>query len=73
MCLTIPGKIINITGDIATIDYGSETREAKLIDEEFKIGDFVLVKAKVVVEKVPKDHMDAWLNVLHEINEREIA
>ena len=50
MCLTIPGKIVKIEGDIATLDYGSEKRDAKIIEGDYKVGDFVLVQAKVVVE-----------------------
>jgi hypothetical protein len=30
----------------------------------------VLVKAKIVVEKVPEEQMQGWLEVLNEIEER---
>ena len=73
MCLTIPGKIIKIEGDIATLDYGSEKRQAKLIDNKFKLGDCVLVQAKVVVEKVSEEQMKGWLEVVKEINQRQEA
>lgn len=71
MCLTIPGKIIKIEGDIATLDYGSETRQAKLIEPGFELGDYVLVQAKVVVEKVPEEQMKGWLEVLKDIQSRQ--
>jgi len=75
MCLTIPGKIIQIDNDIATLDYGSEKREAKIIQgvEEFKVGDHVLVQAKVVVEKVSEEQMAGWLEVLKEIEDRQVG
>ena len=65
MCLTVPGKIIEIEKDIATIDYGSETRKAKLIDLNYNVGDIVLVKAKIVVEKVSEEQYQGWLEVLN--------
>jgi len=72
MCLTIPGKIIEINNvGIATLDYGSEKRQAKIVEGDFKVGDFVLVQAKVVVEKVPEEQMIGWLEVLKNIQERQ--
>lgn len=65
MCLNVPGKIIEIERDFATIDYGSEKRIAKLIDKNYKIGDYVLVKAKIVIEKVSEEQIRAWLEILN--------
>jgi len=73
MCLTIPGKIIEIKGDIATLDYGSEKRQAKIIEGDYKLGDFVLVQAKLVVEKVSEEQMTGWLEVLKDIQSRQEA
>jgi len=72
MCLTIPGKIIKIENNIATLDYGSEKREAKIIEQGFKVGDFVLVQAKIVIEKVSEEQMKGWLEVLEGIQERQL-
>lgn len=70
--MTIPGKIVKIKGDIATLDYGSEIREAKIVEGNYRVGDFVLVQARVVVEKVEGKQMEGWLEVLKEIQEREV-
>lgn len=70
MCLTIPGKIIKIEGDVATLDYGSEKREAKIVEGDYKVGDCVLVQAKIVVEKVPEEQMNGWLEVLKDVESR---
>ena len=66
MCLAIPGKIIDIKNDIATIDYGSEKRKAKIVQDNFKIGDYVIVQAKIVTEKVPKEQVGKWLELLQD-------
>lgn len=64
MCLAIPGKIILIEGDVATVDYGSEKRKAKIIEGKFKKGDFVIVQGKIVIEKVPEEQVKGWLDVV---------
>ena len=64
MCLAIPGKIIEIKNDIALIDYGSEKRQAKIIIGDFKINDYVIVQGKIIIEKVPEEQVQGWLNLL---------
>lgn len=66
MCLAVPGKIIKIEGDIATIDYGSETRKAAIVEDNYKIGDYVIVQGKIVIEKVPKKDVKQWLEMFDE-------
>lgn len=55
MCLGVPGKIIEINGDTAIVDYEIEKREAKLLDNSFKVGDYILVQAKIAVMKIPEN------------------
>jgi len=64
MCLAIPGKIVKIKENIATIDYGSEKREAKIVEGKFKVNDFVIVQGKIVIEKIPKNQVRGWLELL---------
>ena len=64
MCLSVPGKIVKIKGNIASIDYGSEKREAKIIEGDLKVGDFVIVQNKVIVEKISEEQVAGWLNLL---------
>ena len=65
MCLSYPGKIIKISKDLATIDYTSEKRKAKLISKKLKIGDYVIVQGKIVIEKVDKKSAEKWLEMIH--------
>ena len=52
MCLAVPGKIIKISQDKATVDYGTEKRVATIIDDEYALGDYVIVQGKIVITKV---------------------
>ena len=56
MCFAIPGKIIKIIGDNVVIEYiNNQKRTALLIQEdEYKVGDYVFVSSKIVVQKIPK-------------------
>ena len=54
MCLSVPGKIIEVKSEIATVDYGAEKRKAKLISKNYKKGDYVIIQGGVVVQKVDK-------------------
>ncbi len=64
MCLAVPGKIIDIKKDIAIIDYGSEKRQAKIIEGNYKTGDYVIVQARIVSEKVSEEQVKGWLEIL---------
>lgn len=57
MCLAIPGRIIKIKEDEAVIDYSGIEKIAKIIDKKskYKIGDYVLVQSKIIIEKLPKN------------------
>jgi len=55
MCMAIPGKIVKINGDTATIEYPGQTREAKIIDGEYNIGDYVFISAQIIVQKLTEE------------------
>jgi hydrogenase expression/formation protein HypC len=54
MCLAIPGKVVEIAGENAIVDYEGEKREARLLNENIKIGDYVVVQNKLILQKVPE-------------------
>lgn len=61
MCLAVPGKIIKIKDDIATIDYGVEKRSGKLIEKGFAVGDYAIVQGGIAIQKVGKKEAEAAL------------
>jgi len=67
MCLAIPGKIVKINGDTAIIEYPGQTREAKIIDGEYKLGDYVFVSAQIIVQKLTEEEalesLKGWKDV----------
>jgi len=61
MCLAMPGKIISIENDTAVIQYPAETRSARLISDEFKVGDYVFVQAGIVLDKISREEAEESL------------
>jgi hydrogenase expression/formation protein HypC len=68
MCLAIPGKIIKIEGETATVDYGDEKREARLINKDIKVDDYVVVQNKLILQSIPeeqaKESIKLWKKAL---------
>jgi hydrogenase expression/formation protein HypC len=62
MCLAVPGKIVKIKGDEATVDYGIEKRKGKLI-ERYKVGDYVIIQGGIVAMKIEKKEALASLRL----------
>jgi len=66
MCLAVPGKIIKIEKDEATIDYELEKRKGKIVEGDFKVGDFVIVQGGFIVSKVPEQEAVSALKLYKE-------
>ena len=67
--MAVPGKVIEIQGDKATVEYGEGvTNKANITLVEAKVGDYVLVHAgfaiKVMSEADAMASLDAWRQVL---------
>ena len=60
MCMAIPGKIVKYNGGKVTVDYGSQSVEASVIDGNYKLGDYVIVQGRLVIEKIPKAQVKKW-------------
>ena len=58
MCVALPGKVIEINGRDAIVDFNGNqvTARAGLVD--VKVGDYVLVHAGCVIQKVSKQDME---------------
>jgi hydrogenase assembly chaperone HypC/HupF len=68
MCLAIPGKIVNIVGDIGEIDFGGVIRKANITMVEAKIGDWAVIHAgfaiEIMDEEEAKETIALWNEVL---------
>lgn len=67
MCLAVPAKIIEINGDMATIEVGGNTRQISIVlTPGVKLGDYVLLHAGFALEYIDPEEAKATLRLLEE-------
>jgi hydrogenase maturation factor len=66
MCLAVPGKIVEKKGKAVVVDYGSVKHKAAIVEGSYRVGDFVIVQGKIVVDKVPAAQVKRWHKFLDE-------
>ena len=72
MCFAIPGKVVSINEDAETaeVDYDVEIRTVGIpLLPELKVGDYVLVQAKMAVQVVPDDRVARFKESLEFLEE----
>ncbi|MDE5973365.1 MAG: HypC/HybG/HupF family hydrogenase formation chaperone [Eubacterium sp.] len=69
MCVAAPGKIIEINGDTAVIDYNGNKVNANKGIVDVKIGDYVLVHAGLIIQVLPEDEAENMLELFEELGE----
>lgn len=69
MCVAVPGKIIEINGNIAKVNILDNITEANISLVSAKLGDYVLIHAGCVLEVMKKDIAEEILWMFRELEE----
>jgi hydrogenase expression/formation protein HypC len=74
MCLGVPGKVIEIDGVMATVDFFGVRREVRLdiVDEPVAVGDYVLNHVGFAIRRIPEEEIGETL-ALYEMLLQEAA
>jgi hydrogenase expression/formation protein HypC len=69
MCLGVPGKVIEIKGDVATVDFWGVRREVRLeiVDEPVAPGDYILNHVGFAIRRIPPEDIEVTLALYDEI------
>lgn len=67
MCLGIPGRVIEVKGSRALVDFGGIVREVDATIEEVSSGDYVLVHVGIVIAKIDEKEAMEIMELLREI------
>ena len=70
MCVAAPGRVLDIKNNIATIEYSGNTVNANAGLVKIKPGDYVLVHAGLVIQRVDEEeakNMTELFNTLEEL------
>ncbi len=68
MCLAIPGKIVELQGDRAIVDFGGVKQEVDVsLLEDVEEGDWVIVHTGFAIQKLSEEEAKASLEVWEEV------
>lgn len=69
MCLAVPGRISEIKGNKAIVDYGGVKRTADISLVDVKEGDYVIVHAGFAIQVLSKKDAEETLKIFEEFFE----
>lgn len=69
MCVAAPGKVIEINGNTAVIDYNGNKINANKGIVDVKIGDYALVHAGLIIQIIPEDEAKNMIDIFNELGE----
>lgn len=70
MCLSIPGKIITIENEIATVSIGgSEVQAGLQLLENVRLGDYVLVHSGFALQVISEEEAERTLELIRELED----
>lgn len=67
MCVAAPGKVVEINGDTALVDYKSNKVKANKGIVDVKVGDHVLVHAGLIIQVISQDEASAMQELFSEL------
>lgn len=65
MCLGVPGRVIDVDGLIATVDFWGVKRRVRLntVDEPVKPGDYILNHVGFAIRRIPEEEVAETLSL----------
>lgn len=69
MCLGVPGKVIEVHGLLATVDFWGVRKQIRLevVDEPVEPGDYILNHVGYAIRRIPPGEIDATLALYEEL------
>ena len=69
MCLGVPGRIVSVDGDVATVDFWGVRRQVRLdvVDEPVQPGDYILNHVGYAIRRIPAEEIGATLALYEEL------
>lgn len=67
MCVALPGKVLEVNGTIATVDFSGNTVQAQAGLVQVKPGDYVLVHAGCILQVLSQEEGDMLQELFEEV------
>ncbi len=71
MCIAIPGRVTEVNGDMANVDFNGNQVKVNIGLVEPKPGQYVLVHAGCAIEVMEKDKAQEIIDLFADIDELE--
>ena len=71
MCLGVPGRVVEVRGSIALVDFWGVRRETRLdvVDEPVVPGDYILNHVGFAIRRIPPEEVQETLALFDQILE----
>jgi hydrogenase expression/formation protein HypC len=69
MCLGVPGRVIDVDGFVATVDFWGVRKQIRLevVDEPVAPGDYILNHVGYAIRRIPTEEIAATLALYEEL------
>ena len=69
MCLGVPGRVIEVQGNIATVDFWGVRRQVLLdvVDEPVAPGDYILNHVGFAIRRIPESDIEETLALYEQL------
>jgi hydrogenase expression/formation protein HypC len=69
MCLGVPGRIVEINGLVAVVDFWGMRREVRLelVDQPVMVGDYILNHVGYAIRRIPEADIQGTLDLYAEL------
>lgn len=69
MCLGVPGRVVEVDGPMATVDFWGVRRQVRLdlVDEPVSPGDYILNHVGFAIRRIPEEDIAATLELYEEL------
>lgn len=69
MCLGVPGKVVEVNGLLATVDFWGVRKQIRLevVDEPVQPGDYILNHVGYAIRRIPPGEIDGTLALYEEL------
>ena len=69
MCLGVPGKVVEVDGSVATVDFWGVRKQIRLevVDEPVQPGDYILNHVGFAIRRIPPGEVASTLALYEEL------
>ena len=69
MCLGVPGRIVQIDGLVAVVDFWGMRRQVRLelVDQPVEVGDYILNHVGYAIRRIPESDIQGTLDLYEQL------